>query len=227
MCGRYSLFKLNQLLEYFPWINVPPGLRPRYNIAPTQPVLAATNQHPDRFDYFHWGLIPSWAKDHSIGSRMINARAETLAQKPAFRDSFKRRRCLIPADGLYEWRKEPDGKTRTPMYIRKKDATPFLFAGLWDTWRDADGNTVPSCTIITAEPNDLVRPIHDRLAVILPPEHYDQWLDPGDQPADRLLSLLKPFPAEQMEAFPVSRAVNTATNDEAECIEPVASESLF
>src|SRR2546430_16800601 len=125
MCGRYTLSKLEQLLKKFPWIEFPPDMRPRYNIAPTQPILALAGEKPDRFDWYHWGLIPSWAKDPSIGSRMINARAETLAQKPAFRTALQKRRCIVPADGFYEWRKEPDGKTKTPMYVRLKSAEPF------------------------------------------------------------------------------------------------------
>src|SRR5688572_13100900 len=144
MCGRYTLFRLEQLLQQLHLAPPPAGVSPRYNIAPTQPVLTLTNEHPDRLDYFRWGLVPSWAKDPSIGNRLINARAETLADKPAFRSAFKRRRCLVPADGFYEWRKEPDGKTRTPMYIRLKGGEPFMFAGLWEVWRGPDGSELPT-----------------------------------------------------------------------------------
>ena len=222
MCGRYTLTKLEDLLRSFPFVTTLPEVHARYNIAPTQPVLTVTNNHADRFEFFHWGLIPSWAKDPSIGGRMINARAETLAEKPSFRTALRRRRCLIPADGFYEWRKEPDGKTKTPMYIRLKGGKPFAFAGLWDVWHAPDGSTIPSCTIVTGEPNRLIASIHDRMAVILPPEHYQQWLDPEEQDAPALAALLRPYPADEMEAFPVSRAVNSPKNDVPECVAPVA-----
>src|SRR5688500_11967104 len=208
MCGRYTLVKLNELLLRFPNILPPTGIAPRYNIAPTQPVLVIPNNHPDRFELFHWGLIPSWAKDTAIGNRMINARAETLAEKPSFRTALKRRRCLLPADGFYEWRKEPDGKTKTPIYIRLKSGEPFMFAGLWDEWHSPDGSVLPSCAVITTRPNELMASIHDRMPVILSKDELRQWLDPAEQEPERLTALLKPFPAERMEAFPVSRTVN-------------------
>ena len=220
MCGRYTLTKPKDLGPYFPNVELPPkeALRPRFNIAPTQPVMALANNRPERFDYFHWGLIPSWAKDPSIGNRMINARAETLAQKPAFRSALRRRRCLVPADGFYEWRKEADGKTKTPMYIRLKSGEPFAFAGLWEVWHAPDGSVVPSCTLVTGEPNEVVRPVHDRMVVILPRDRYDQWLDPGEQRAAKLEELLKPYPAEEMEAYEVSRTVNNPKNDVPACV---------
>ncbi|HSU66406.1 MAG TPA: SOS response-associated peptidase, partial [Tepidisphaeraceae bacterium] len=162
MCGRYTLFRLEQLLKNFPWLAIPPGIGPRYNIAPTQPVLAVANDRPDRLDLFHWGLIPSWAKDPAIGNRMINARGETLAEKPAFRTALQRRRCLIPADGFYEWRRDADGG-KTPMYLRMKSGDPFMFAGLWESWHDPGRSELRSCTIITTTPNSLVESIHDRM----------------------------------------------------------------
>ena len=226
MCGRYTLFKLEQLLHRFPWIEHPPEHAvARYNVAPTQPVPAISNAEPDRFAFFHWGLIPAWAKDPSIGSRMINARVETLAEKPAFRTALRRRRCLVPADGFYEWRREPDGKTKTPMYIRLKSGEPFAFAGLWETWRPPDGSELPSCTFITGPPNELVAPIHDRMVVILRPEHYQSWLDPRERHPDELLPMLTPYPADEMEAVAVSRAVNSPKNDSAACVAPVADDS--
>src|SRR5687767_360731 len=225
MCGRYTLVKLNELLLRFPNILPPTGIAPRYNIAPTQPVLVIPNNHPDHFELFQWGLIPSWAKDPAIGNRMINARAETLAEKPSFRTALKRRRCLVPADGFYEWRKEPDGKTKTPMYIRMKSGEPFMFAGLWDVWHDDQGNSIPSCTFITGEPNELVKEIHDRMVVILPREHYEQWLDPKERPSEELAKLLRPYPAEEMEAYPVSRTVNNPANEVPQCIESVTAPS--
>ena len=157
MCGRYTLINLAALTQAFPWIvGEPPEQPPRYNIAPTQPVLVVANNHADRFEHFHWGLIPSWAKDPSIGNRMINARAETLAEKPAFRTALRRRRCLVPADGFYEWKKDAGGKTKTPMWITMKSGGVFAFAGLWDAWHAPDGSVVPSCTLITTEPNELM-----------------------------------------------------------------------
>jgi putative SOS response-associated peptidase YedK len=202
----------------------PPDV-PRYNIAPTQPVLAIANDHPDRVAHFRWGLIPSWAKDASIGSRLINARAETLAEKPAFRTALRRRRCLVPADGFFEWRMS--GKSKTPMYFRLKTGGLFAFAGLWDVWHGPDGSEIPSCTLITGQPNELVKPIHDRMPVILPSEHYEQWLNPGEQEPAALHAMLVPYPASEMEAYPVSRAVNSPKNDSPQCIEPVWETGLF
>src|SRR5947209_10823989 len=196
MCGRFTIIRLSEFLDRFPWIvrsGVAP-MPPRYNAAPSQAIAAVTNAQ-SKIDYVRWGLVPSWAKDLSAGNRMINARAETLAQKPAFARLLRRRRCLIPADGFYEWRKNPDGKTKTPMYIRMTGGRPFAFAGLWDTWRDPDGATVPSCTIITTGPNELMRPIHDRMPAILKEADYRRWLTPEETPAEALTDLLAPYPA--------------------------------
>jgi putative SOS response-associated peptidase YedK len=217
MCGRYTLIKLEQVLANFPAVLLPPGLVPRYNIAPTQPVLVLPNDHPKLFERVHWGLVPSWAKDPSIGSRMINARAETLDEKPVFRTALRRRRCLVPADGFYEWRKEPKGG-KTPMYIRMKTGEPFAFAGLWDEWHSPDGSVLRSCTVITTSPNDLMKPIHDRMPAILPREDYPRWLAKEEQPPEKMAELLGPYPAEEMEAYPVSRLVNRPANDVADCI---------
>lgn len=153
---------------------------------------------------------------------MINARAETVAEKPAFRTALRRRRRLIPADGMYEWKKAPDGKTKTPMYIRLTGGRPFVFAGLWDVWHAPDGSTPPPCTIITGAPNELVGRIHDRMAVILPQSAYERWLDPEELDAADLAALLKPYPAAEMGAFPVSRTVNSARNETPECVAPTA-----
>ena len=218
MCGRYALFKLEQLLKHFHWLQLPADLRPRYNIAPTQPVLALANDKPDRFDFFLWGLIPSWAKDRTIGNRMINARAETLAERPAFRTALRQRRCLVPADGFYEWRSEPDG-TRTPMYIRLRSGEPFMFAGLWDKWHDPSGQSIRSCTLITTSPNSMMQTIHDRMPVIVPRDQYQHWLS-GSDPS----SVLRPYPPDEMEASAVSRLVNSPRNESAECIESLTSE---
>lgn len=224
MCGRYTLIRLADFTDMFPWIRPPQGSPPgaRFNIAPTQPVAVVPNDGRNEVEFFRWGLVPSWAKDPSIGSRLINARREGIAEKPAFRAAFKRRRCLIPASGFYEWKKNPDGKSKTPMYIRMKDSRPFAFAGLWEVWRSPDGSELSTCTIITGPPNRLVQTIHDRMAVILRPGDYQAWIDPVERPADSLTALLEPFPAELMEAFPVSRAVNSPGNDGAALIEPAA-----
>jgi putative SOS response-associated peptidase YedK len=223
MCGRYTLIKLADFIDIFPWIHPPDELPPeRYNVAPTQSVAAVANDGKDQVDYFHWGLIPSWAEDRSIGNRMINARAETLAEKPAFRNALKRRRCLIPADGFYEWKKLGDGKTKQPMYIRMRDGKPFAFAGLWESWHDRTGagSEIPSVTIITTTPNSLMSSIHDRMPAIVRPEDYRKWLAPGERPADELVPMLSPYPQEEMEAFPVSRLVNSPANESAKCIDP-------
>jgi putative SOS response-associated peptidase YedK len=182
-------------------------------------VAVVPNDGKNRLDFFTWGLIPSWAKDPSIGNRMINARAETLAEKPSFRSAFHRRRCLILADGFYEWRKD-DGKSKTPMYIRLEDGSPFAFAGLWELWNAPDGSQVLSCTIITTEPNPLMEKIHNRMPVILPEKAYSLWLQSGEADPNALSELLKPYPAEEMVAYPVSRLVNSPDNDLPAVIEP-------
>jgi putative SOS response-associated peptidase YedK len=224
MCGRFTLtVELNELLKTFPWLTVPDvAAPPRYNVAPTQPVAVVANNHNTTLDFFTWGLIPSWAKDPTIGSRMINARAETLAEKPAFRAAYRRRRCLILADGFYEWRKEPGSKAKTPMYVQLKSGEPFGLAGLWEAWNSPHGDLILSCAIITTTPNELMKPIHDRMPVILPPEAYDEWLDPAEKQPEQVNGLLIPYPADHMQAHPVSTVVNSPANDVPECIEPVA-----
>jgi len=222
MCGRFTLTAdPDELRQAFPWLNIPSAPQLRYNIAPTQPIAVIPNDGQQRLDYYIWGLIPFWAKDPSIGSRMINARSETLTEKPAFRAAFRRRRCLIPASGFYEWRAEPGSKTKTPMYLRLKSGKPFAFAGLWERWDSPDGSTVFSCTIITTEPNNLVRNIHNRMPAILDPQAYSVWLDPDELPAAKLTGLLKPYPADEMQAYEVSRLVNKPENDRADLIAPV------
>lgn len=226
MCGRFTLVDLAQFTDLFPWIRAPAREQPRWNIAPSQPVLAVANDGRHQLNFFRWGLIPSWAPDPSIGNRLINARAESLAQKPAFRDAFRRRRCLIPASGFYEWRKESGGR-KTPLYIRMKGAHPFAFAGLWNVWQSPDGSEIPTCVVITTEANDLVRPIHDRMPVILRPEVYQQWLSPDEKKPEDLEGLLAPYPPEEMEAYEVSRAVNNPRIDGADCVAPVRSQGLL
>ena len=220
MCGRFTLFvDPKDLMEAFPGFAVPAEWTPRYNIAPSQPVAVVPNTGENKVEFFRWGLIPSWAKDPKIGNRMINARAETVAEKPSFRTAYRRRRCLVLADGFYEWRKEPGPTAKTPMYIRLKSGQPFAFAGLWETWRSPDDQTILSCTIITTTPNVLVEKIHRRMPVILEREAYDLWLDPREQRPDRLGMWLRPYPAAQMTAQPVSRLVNSPGNDLPACIE--------
>jgi putative SOS response-associated peptidase YedK len=173
MCGRFTLtVDAHQIREAFPWITVPEQVQPRYNVAPSQPVAVVPNDGKNQLDFFVWGLVPFWAKDPSIGSRMINARAETVDQKPSFKSAFKYRRCLILADGFYEWMKEPGKRTKTPMYIKMNNNQPFAFAGLWDTWHAADGSDLLSTTIITTKPNELLQNIHNRMPVVLPEDAY-------------------------------------------------------
>ena len=225
MCGRFTLTASPaELAETFAEFTPPDELQPRYNIAPTQPVAAVANDGQNKIEYFHWGLIPFWAKDPAIGNRMINARAETLPEKPAFRTAYRRRRCLVLADGFYEWNKAAkDGEkpVKTPFYISLESGEPFAFAGLWETWNSPEEALIRSCTIITTTPNELVAGIHNRMPVILPRAAYEQWLDPAEQSADSLNSLLVPYPASSMRAYPVSRLVNSPSNDRLECIAPL------
>lgn len=223
MCGRFTLTAdPNDLREAFPWLNIPIDVLPRYNVAPSQPVAVIPNDGKNSLDYYVWGLIPSWAKDPSIGNRMINARAETLTDKPSFRNAFRRRRCLILADGFYEWKSVPAQKNKTPMYIHLKGKKPFVFAGLWEDWNPPDGSRVLSCTIITTEPNELLKEIHNRMPVILPESAYQTWLEPGEPNLAALQSLLQPYPADQMHAYPVSTLVNSPANESLQCILPVS-----
>jgi putative SOS response-associated peptidase YedK len=222
MCGRFTLtVNPDQLQEQFGLSQPPPAeLAPRFNIAPSQAVAVVANQPERVLDLFQWGLIPSWAKDPKIGNKLINARAETLAEKPSFRTALKRRRCLVVADGFYEWKKE--GASKTPMYIQLKDGRPFAFAGLWEVWQPPDGSVVKSCTIITTEPNSLLASIHNRMPVILPPQAYDAWLTPGELPTADALSLLQPYDPAQMKAMPVSSRVNSPAVDAPELVLPLA-----
>ena len=221
MCGRFTLtVDPSELQEAFADYSFPPKFAPRFNIAPSQPVLAIPNDGRHAADFFVWGLIPSWSKDPAIGNRLINARGETIAEKPSFRGSFKYKRCLIPADGFYEWKSQPGTKTKTPHFIHMKDRLPFAFAGLWDEWHSPDGSSIRSCTIITTEPNALMAGIHDRMPVILNQRDYTIWLDIAPQTPERLLPLIKPFPADKMSAYPVSTMVNSPANDRAELVVP-------
>ena len=220
MCGRFTLtVDPADLQEAFD-LNAPPpaGLMPRYNIAPSQPVAIIANNADRQIELFQWGLVPAWAKDPKIGYKMINARGETLAEKPSFRTALKKRRCLVLADGFYEWKRE--GKSKIPMYIQLKGGQPFAFAGLWEVWKSPKGEWVKTCTIVTTEPNALMKDIHDRMPVILPPKAYALWLSPEELPAEKTLPLLKPFTASQMKAYAVSPLVNNPKFDSKECIVP-------
>ncbi|HSM80336.1 MAG TPA: SOS response-associated peptidase [Nodosilinea sp.] len=229
MCGRFSLNQTGEDLARAFHLEPPPPVVPRYNIAPTQPlatVVATTENPAPHFQFLLWGLIPSWAKDPTIGSRLINARAETVAEKPSFRAAFKRRRCLILADGFYEWQAQAGRKTKQPHYIFLKDHAPFAFAGLWEHWSDpTSGGELQTCTILTTAPNELMEPIHNRMPVILPPVDYAAWLDPNYNQPQVLQSMLRPYEAEAMACHPVSTAVNKPQNDSPVCIEPLDAES--
>lgn len=226
MCGRYtSRTPASDLAAYFGVDEVvAPELGARFNVAPTDETYAvAESSEGRRLGTFRWGLVPFWAKDMKVGAKMINARAEGLADKPAFRRPFERRRCIIPADGFYEW-EYTGGKRKQPWYITRVDGKPLAFAGLWESWRPnkgSDEGKVRSCVIITGEPNDAVARLHDRMPVQLPPEVWDVWLDPANDDVDLLQSLLVPCASELLELHPVSTAVNTVTNDGPELIEPI------
>jgi putative SOS response-associated peptidase YedK len=216
MCGRYTLATTPEALaDAFALTEVPDFPR-RYNIAPTQPVatIVQDGKTPRRkFRLMRWGLIPSWAKDPAIGNKLINARAETVQEKPSFRNAFKRRRCLIPADGFYEWQKIK-GSSKQPYYFHLNDGKLFAFAGLWESWND-----IETCTILTTAANDLLQPVHDRMPVIVGPQLYDTWLSTNIQDPDPLLPILEPYSPEPMAAHPVGTWVNTPSNDDPRCIE--------
>ena len=219
MCGRYSLVAyLGELARRFEFDGDWLAFESAYNIAPTQDVLTVVGGETRRGGFMRWGLVPWWAKDLSIGNRMINARAETVAERPAFRDALRRRRCLVLADGFYEWQRT--GKARRPMRVTMRSEEPFAFAGLWSTWKDPDGNRIPSCAIITTAANDLLRPVHDRMPVVLPRQMEELWLDATVDDPDILASVLTPHHDDAMKVYEVSDLVNSAANDGPEVIEP-------
>lgn len=213
MCGRYSLISdLSELQLRFDFENPLTDYALRYNIAPTQFVLTVRPEDGRNVaENMRWGLIPSWAKDMSISNRAINARAETLAERPMFRTALRRRRCLILADGFYEW--TGSGKARQPMRILLTTGEPFAFAGLWESWTNSEGETINSCTIITTTSNEIMRPIHDRMPVMLRPDDEAAWLDHTNEDAAAVHSLLAPYPPDMMDAYPVSTLVNSPAND--------------
>ena len=221
MCGRFTRKEGFQQLAKMLELQVWPHLDARYNIAPSQ-FVACVRTNPDSMERecveMKWGLIPSWAKEPRIGHQLINARAETVADKPAFRKAFRNRRCLILADGFYEWRREK--KTKQPYFVRFVDNRPFAFAGVWERWERMEGNPLDSCALITTAPNAVMKPIHYRMPVILHPTAYALWLDDSMHHPQGLMGLLQPYPHEEMEAFPVSPLVNNPLNDSPECLQP-------
>jgi putative SOS response-associated peptidase YedK len=223
MCGRYRLSRRKQIIEeqfdVDPWED---DWNPRYNIAPTQPVpvIRQNPKQPVReLSLMRWGLIPNWARDASIATGTINAKSETAATKPAFRDPLKFRRCLIPADGFYEWKRM--GTSKQPFCFEVNDGGLFAFAGLWDGWKDASGRWVKTCSILTTTPNAVTSAVHDRMPVILDPDSYDLWLDPAMQNVVTISELLKPYDARLMRCYPVSTRINHVVNDDEECSRPV------
>ena len=223
MCGRFALFAMGEnLARQFGASGAPPP-SPHYNIAPSRRVTAvraASEGSGREFAQLRWGLVPSWSKDPAIGGRLINARSETVGEKPSFRNAFRRHRCLLPANGFYEWQRQERGKQ--PYYVRMRDGRVFAFAGLWDRWEGPEEGVIETCTILTTAANDVLAPIHDRMPVILPPTAYARWLDRELRDADSLVSLLAPFPAKEMVAYPVSPRVNAPTVDDEKCIAPLS-----
>ncbi|MGE0126992.1 MAG: SOS response-associated peptidase [Blastocatellales bacterium] len=224
MCGRYTLHhNPEEIAERFDVELVEELLAPRYNIAPSQiiPVIrpARLNAQSREMAGCKWGLIPFWAKDPKIGNNLINAKAETIAEKPSFKQAFAKRRCLIPADGFYEWQKRGKAPSQ-PMYIRRRDGGLFAFAGLWEEWKSPEGEPIETCTIITVEPNELISKIHHRMAAILSPDDEAAWIDPKSG-VDDLLQMLRPYDSNELEAIPVSRKVNSPAFDGAACIAPI------
>lgn len=223
MCGRFTQTASPAVIAQEFGVTVPLLFTARYNIAPSQPV-AAIRIEPGtttrQLVLLRWGLIPSWAKDPKIGNQCINAKAETVAEKPSFRAAFKTRRCLVIATGFYEW--QVQGPRKQPMWIGLNSHRPFAFAGLWEHWHPPEGGDIESCTILTTDPSELLRPIHNRMPVILAPSAYNQWLDPTVHDTETLKSLLRPYPSEELTAYPVSTLVNNPRHDAPDCLEPVS-----
>ena len=220
MCGRYTIYTdLTQLAERFGFDAGDIDLEPSYNVAPTQSVLTVVRNGRTHAESMRWGLIPSWAKDMSIGSRMINARAETVAEKPSFRAALMRRRCLVIADGFYEWQKTGDKKR--PMRIAMNNGRPFAFAGLWEVWKSPDSQLVKSCTIITTSANDRLQSVHSRMPVVLTPDAEELWLDSSVEDAAVLAQVLTPYTMEDLQAYEVSSLVNSPKNNAPELVMPV------
>lgn len=229
MCGRFALnTSKSALLDWFKLMNLDADFwefAPRFNIAPTQFLLAVRQGDKGReLARLRWGLVPSWAKDDKSAAKMINARSETVGEKPSFRNAFKKRRCLIPASGFYEW--ERSGKTKKPYYFQPRQGL-FAFAGIWESWQPPEGAALETCSMLTTGPNELMAPIHDRTPVLVAPEHYERWLDVEHHKPESLADLLQPFPADRMACHAVSVRVNNARNEGPDLVAPVAPDTLF
>jgi putative SOS response-associated peptidase YedK len=228
MCGRFTLSKsTEEVAARFAIEQIAFDLTPRFNIAPGQPIAVvtqnnATSNHSRTLDAFKWGLVPFWAKDPKIGNKMINARAEGLAEKPSFKQALVKRRCLIPTDGFYEWMKK--GKEKQPMHIHARSGEVLAFAGLWEEWKQPDGSPLRTCTIITTAPNKLMASIHNRMPAILRPEDEELWLDMDNKDVPELLQALKPFPDEALQAPPVATLVNNPAFDAPQCVDSVVDD---
>lgn len=221
MCGRYTITVNPETVQQeLGLASMPADFQPRYNVAPTQPVAVVADAEGRRAEMMRWGLIPSWAKDIEIGSKMINARSETITEKPSFRNAFMKRRCLVLADGFYEWQKGggPRGRSQ-PYYFKLEDGQPFAFAGLWEFWKSPQGEAIRSCTIITCPANDIVRPVHERMPVMLTGDALWAWME-GTSAAD-LQAMLKPYPPQKMHSYPVAPLVNRPELDSSELVQPV------
>lgn len=225
MCGRFVRKSTITVIEdEFDIYEVQWAFEPSYNIAPSQDIACVVGNGGNRLVKFRWGLVPFWANDPSIGYKMINARAETLTQKKSFARAFKTQRCLIVADGFYEWRKLADGKSKVPMYIHLRVGRPFGLAGLYEKWKSKDGMMLQTCTIITTQPNELMMPIHNRMPVIIAPNDRNVWLDKEIQDPGVLMPMLRPYASDRMEAYSVSKRVNSPSYNETDCIEPLNAE---
>jgi putative SOS response-associated peptidase YedK len=221
MCGRYSLARDQKLLqEDFPSFDILLTLSPRYNIAPTQPVAVLLDDGRRRMEIMNWGLIPPWSAGPGSGPPLINARSDTVAEKPSFKNALRRKRCLMPADGWYEWSERRGPKNKRPYYFRHRQGRAFAFAAIWEEWHHPEGSLVVSCAMITTEPNEIAGAVHDRMPVILAPEDYDLWLDRTEDNPARLRALLKPCPDEWIDVYPVSNHVNRVAHDDSLCIAP-------
>ncbi|MBI4851832.1 MAG: SOS response-associated peptidase [Acidobacteria bacterium] len=220
MCGRFTQHhNQEEVIERFGIQETLFDIKARFNIAPSQQIAAVCQEEKRVLTSYKWGLVPYWSKDAQIGNKLINARAETLAEKPSFKKSLLTKRCLIPADGFYEWKQE--GKHKTPVYVCMKSKALFAFAGLWDEWKSPESKILRTCTIITVEPNPLISKVHHRMAAILRPKDEELWLDPTVKDLDKLLSLLKTYPEDEMEFFAVNKEVNNTNFDSPVCIEPL------
>ena len=230
MCGRFTLRTPQQVLVSQFAVETQTTLFPRFNIAPSQPVavvraVADSVGAKRELVKLRWGLVPSWAQDPAVGNQMINARVETAATKPAFRSAMRNRRCLIPVDGFYEWKKV--GKQKQPYFIHLADDKPFAFAGLWEQWSDPEGRPLETCTILTTDANPLLRPLHDRMPVIVEPGDYATWLDPAQTDPSQLRPMFASLTANQLVMSPVSTLVNSPANDDPRCVEPSEGEKLL